>query len=31
MSAIDYIDRFRIIRELERGSGGVVYLAEDPA
>jgi eukaryotic-like serine/threonine-protein kinase len=30
MSVIDRIDRFKIIRELERGSGGIVYLGEDP-
>ena len=30
MATIDHIDRFKIIRELERGSGGIVYLAEDP-
>jgi serine/threonine protein kinase len=30
LAAIDHIERFKIIRELERGGGGVVYLAEDP-
>src|SRR3990172_106091 len=30
MAGIDHIDRFKIIREIERGSGGIIYLAEDP-
>lgn len=30
MAVIDHIDRFKIIRELESGSGSIVYLAEDP-
>lgn len=29
MATIDHIDHFKIIRELERGSGGIAYLAED--
>ena len=30
MAVIDHIDRFKIIRELESGSGSIAYLAEDP-